>query len=346
MRRDVTASGAWTRMVVEGLESLGLDVHGLCELANAPYAALVDPDARVPYDQVTLLWRAAERRTGDRNLGLHAAEGVHPVVNHIHVHLLLSSRNLRDGIAAAARTLPLLGHGVGLALEERADVVSVHFEHARGDLPPGRHAVEFAAVVLRAIYGLAFQGPLPLRGVEFAHPHPGDHREHERVLGCPVQFACSTNALLVDRDLMVRPSRHHSAELARRMRELADSHLSRVSQPSFSSELRAILRGRLEEGQCDSDSIAAELHMGLRTLQRRLKAEGTAFSEVLDGARREVALELIETDLLVRDLATRCGFSGSRALIRAFRRWTGSTPAAYRENAGDAKSRSPNSSGS
>ena len=67
------------------------------------------------------------------------------------------------------------------------------------------------------------------------------------------------------------------------------------------------------------DSIAAELHMGLRTLQRRLEAEGTAFSEVLDGARREVALELIETDLPVRDLATRCGFSGSRALIRAFR---------------------------
>jgi AraC-like DNA-binding protein len=345
MRRDATASGAWTRMVVQGLEGLGLDVHGLCQLANAPYAALVDPDARVPYDQVTQLWRAAERRTGDRNLGLHAAEGVRPVVNHIHVHLILSCRNLREGIAAIARTLPLLGHGVGLELEERGDAFLVHFEHARGDLPPGRHAVEFAAVVLRAIYGLAFGGPLPLRGVEFAHPHPGDHQEHERVLGCPVHFACGTNALVVGREVMLRPSSHHSAELARRMQEVADSHLSRVSQPSFSSELRAILRARLEGGPCDADSIAAELHMGLRTLQRRLEADGTAFSEVLDGARREVALELIETDLPVRDLATRCGFSGSRALIRAFRRWTGSTPAAYRESAGEATSRSPNSSG-
>jgi len=130
------------------------------------------------------------------------------------------------------------------------------------------------------------------------------------------------------------------AELARRMREVADSHLSRLAQPSFSSELRAVLRARLEDGPRDADSIAAELHMGLRTLQRRLEAEGTAFSEVLDGARREVALELIETDLPVRDLATRCGFSGSRALIRAFRRWTGSTPAAYREGTRGAMSRS------
>jgi len=341
MRRDVTASGAWTRMVVQGLESLGLDVHGLCQLANAPYAALVDPDARVPYDQVTLLWRAAERRTGDRYLGLHAAERIRPVVNHIHVHLILSARNLRDGIAATARTLLLLGHGVGLELEERGDAFFVHFEHARGDLPPGRHAVEFAAVVLRAVYGLGFDGPLPLRGVEFAHPHPGDHREHERVLGCPVQFACGTNALVVDRDVMLRPSSHHSAELARGMQEVAESHLSRVSQPSFSSELRAIFRARLDCGPCDADSIAAELHMGLRTLQRRLESEGTAFSEVLDGARREVALELIETDLPVRDLATRCGFSGSRALIRAFRRWTGNTPAAYREGTREARSRSP-----
>ncbi len=335
MRREVTASGAWTRMVVEGLESLGLDVHGLCQLANVPYAAIVDPDARVPYDQVTLLWRAAERRTGDRNLGLRAAERIRPGLNHIHAHLILSSRNLRDGIAATARTLPLLGHGAALELEERGDAFFVHFEHARGDLPPGRHAVEFAAVVLRAAYGTAFDGPLPLRGVEFAHPHPGDHREHERVLGCPVRFASGTNALIVDREVMLRPSRHHSAELARRMREVADSHLSRVSQPSFSSELRAILRARLEGGPCDADSIAAELHMGLRTLQRRLQAEETAFSEILDGARRGVALELIETDLPVREVATRCGFSGSRALIRAFRRWTGSTPAAYRDGAGE-----------
>jgi AraC-like DNA-binding protein len=339
MRRDVTASGAWTGMVVEGLESLGLDVHGLCQLAKVPYAALVDPDARVPYDQVTLLWRAAERRTGDRNLGLHAAERVRPVVNHIHSHLILSSRNLRDGIAATLPTLPLLGHGVGLELEEMEDAFFVHFEHARGDLPAGRHAVEFAAVIVRAAYGMAFDGPLPLRRVEFAHPHPGDHREHERVLGCPVHFASRTNALVVDREVMLRPSRHHSAELARRMLEVADSHLSRLSQPSFSSELRAILRARLEDGPCDADSIAAELHMGLRTLQRRLEAEGMAFSEVLDGARREVALELIAADLPVRDLAMRCGFSGSRALIRAFRRWTGSTPAAYREGARDAKSR-------
>ena len=344
MRRDATVSGAWTRMVVEGLESLGLDVHGLCQLANLPYAALVDPDARVPYDQVTLLWRAAERRTGDRNLGLHAAERVQPVVNHIHSHLILSSRNLRDGIAATLPTLALLGHGTEVELKEMEDAFSVQFEHARGDLPPGRHAVEFAAVIMRAVYGMVSGGPLPLRGAEFAHPHPGDHREHERVLGCPVRFACKRNALLVDRELMLRPSRHHSAELMRRMREVADSHLSRISQPSFGSELRAILRGRLEDGPYDADSIAAELHMGLRTLQRRLGAEGTAFSEVLDAARREVALELIETDLPVRDLARLCGFSGSRALTRAFRRWTGSTPAAYRQGAHGTDPRSAESS--
>ena len=99
----------------------------------------------------------------------------------------------------------------------------------------------------------------------------------------------------------------------------------------FSAELRAILRSRLHRGACDIHSIALELHMSLRTLQRRLKADGTSFSELLDSAKREVALELIEGDLTVRGIAERCGFSGSRALIRAFRRWTGTTPSGYRE---------------
>ena len=54
------------------------------------------------------------------------------------------------------------------------------------------------------------------------------------------------------------------------------------------------------------------------------------FREVLDDVRREVALELIESDLPLKDVAAGCGFSGSGTLIRAFRRWTGTTPAAYR----------------
>ena len=55
-----------------------------------------------------------------------------------------------------------------------------------------------------------------------------------------------------------------------------------------------------------------------------------SFRQVLDDTRRELALELIDEGLLLEDVAERCGYTGARALIRAFRRWTGTTPGIYR----------------
>ena len=331
IRRDVTLTGAWTQGVVGGLEALAIDVRGLCRQEGLSYATLTDPDARVALDELALLWRFAEQRSDDRFLGLHAAERIAPVVNHIHAHLILSSRNLREGLIAVWRTVSVLAHGVEARLEDRGDSFAMRYKYARGNLPPGRQSVEFDAVVLRSAFGLAFGGPLPLRAVEFEHPFLGDHSEHERVLGCPVYFAQPANIFLVTREVMLRPSPHHSSELSRRLLEVAETHMARISQPSFSAELRTILRSRLHRGACDIHSIASDLHMSMRTLQRRLKADGTSFSELLDSAKRELALELIEGDLTVRGIAEQCGFSGSRALIRAFRRWTGTTPSGYRE---------------
>ena len=330
MRRDITASGAWSEMVVPGLEGLGLDVHGLCQLHEFSYASLVDADNRVPVDTLTLLWSQAERRSGDRHLGLHAARQIRPRLNHVHTHLVVSGRNLREGLLALGPTIPVLAQGAGFELEDRGEVFAYRFVHARGDLAPGRHAVEFTAAVLQRLMGLVHDKVLPLRAVGFEHPHPGLCREHEQVLGCTVRFAQPANELLIEREVMIKPSPHHSPELLRQLQELAERQLTSLRAPSFAAELRARLRSRLRAGVCQADTIAAELHMGCRTLQRRLEAERTSFSEVLDDVRRELALELVPGDLPLKEVAARCGFSGPGALIRAFRRWTGTTPAAYR----------------
>ncbi len=330
MRRDATATGAWTRLVVRGLERLEIDVHALCETLGISYAALVDPDARVACDDQIRLWNLAEQRTGDRNLGVRTSEHVKPTANHVHTHLILSSRNLRDAILAQKRSLPIVGHGTQVWLEEQRDAFRIGFEHSRGDLLPGPQAVEFTAAVLRRIWGLAQGTLLPLRAVGFAHPCPGDRVEVERVLGCPVQYSQAANTMVVTRDVMLRISPHYSAELTRQLLELADACMARLSQPSFVAELGMMLRSRLQSGPCDADSVAAELHLGLRTLQRRLAEEQTSFSEVLDRVRRELALELIQADLPLSEIAARCGFSDSRALSRAFRRWMGTTPSLYR----------------
>jgi AraC-like DNA-binding protein len=79
-------------------------------------------------------------------------------------------------------------------------------------------------------------------------------------------------------------------------------------------------------------SFAAELFAcSLRTLQRRLAREGTSYSEVVEDARRRTAVRVLRNgQRSLAGLADLLGYSEHSAFTRAFRRWTGTTPARYR----------------
>jgi AraC-like DNA-binding protein len=95
--------------------------------------------------------------------------------------------------------------------------------------------------------------------------------------------------------------------------------------------IRARLGEMLRNGPPSLESLARTLRMSPRTLRRRFQAGGSSYYTFLDETRRELALrELEQTDVEVEAVATRCGFASARSFIRAFRRWTGKTPTAYR----------------
>jgi AraC-like DNA-binding protein len=81
-------------------------------------------------------------------------------------------------------------------------------------------------------------------------------------------------------------------------------------------------------------AASAALGMSVRTLQRRLAAHGLTFAGLVDASRREAAAcLLVETRAKVIDIALHLGYSDHGHFTRAFRRWTGLTPRAYRRRA-------------
>lgn len=98
------------------------------------------------------------------------------------------------------------------------------------------------------------------------------------------------------------------------------------------AKVEKLLGGERSAPQLPScDAVAASLHMSGRTLQRRLDEEGTRFSEVLDARRERLAKRLLdETPLPLGEIAFRVGFSDLATFSRAFKRWTGVPPGAYR----------------
>jgi AraC-like DNA-binding protein len=99
----------------------------------------------------------------------------------------------------------------------------------------------------------------------------------------------------------------------------------------FPEIVRSVLRSALMTGHAGADQIAALFSMHTRTLSRRLDEFGTSFREIADEGRFEIARQMLEdTSLDIGQIAASLGYARASVFTRAFRRWSGSTPTAWR----------------
>jgi len=95
--------------------------------------------------------------------------------------------------------------------------------------------------------------------------------------------------------------------------------------------LRGALYAGLIRSAVSGDDAARHLHLHRRTLNRRLSEAGTTFRQVLDQVRFELAREMLsDTRLHIAEIAARLGYRTPSAFTRAFRRWSGNSPAHWR----------------
>ncbi len=332
MRAELLISGSWTHMVLRSFETLGLDPRRLCSAAGLSYAELSDPDARFPRDLSGRLWREASRQSDDPHIGLHAGERVPPSANNLLSHMVISSPTFLDGLQRSLPYQRVLAHGRVVTLERRGDAYAICFKRVDGDLAITRNEIEFLTAAFMRLARFAVRGRWQLAGVRFEFPVPTAIAEYERVFGCHVEFAQGENSMLMPADVMTAPLTHHCPAVLEALQAAADAALARMQRPSFAGEVRSrvLARMRSRRAECAVDAIAAEFHVSPRTLQRRLEAEGASFSSVLEEAQRDRCVELLGGPATLEAIGAAVGLSGSRALARAFKRWTGRTPSEYR----------------
>jgi AraC-like DNA-binding protein len=170
------------------------------------------------------------------------------------------------------------------------------------------------------------------REVWFEHSAPADTREHRRIFRAPLRFEQTCHALVLDRGLLDHPLVTADSRLCALLDRQAQDLLARLPrESSVSDRTRRLLREVLRGGDAGVAAIARRLGMSPRSLQRRLAAEGSSYRGLLDEVRREIAVRhLGERDLAISEVASALGFSDATGFYRAFRRWTGASPAGYR----------------
>jgi AraC-like DNA-binding protein len=188
--------------------------------------------------------------------------------------------------------------------------------------------------MLKLVHGVAswlINQKIPLQAVEFPFPRPPMASDHLYLFPGPVHFGGSHTRIGFEAAYLDMPLRQRKPDL--------EAFLSRAPEDwifvSF-AELMTSHRVRQYVARClpvspTIDAVAQALHYSVRTLCRRLSAEGTAFQAIKDDVRRDIAIQrLTRTDDPITAIAYDVGFDNPTAFHRAFRHWTGSTPSAYR----------------
>ncbi|MFD0327664.1 helix-turn-helix domain-containing protein [Streptacidiphilus monticola] len=165
---------------------------------------------------------------------------------------------------------------------------------------------------------------------EFAYPVPAHALEYDLLFGAPCRFDAERTALVLDRALLDEPVVQDAEGLERFLRAAPADLLARTDfGNTTAARVRRIIGRGLPGALPGTDEVAAALSVSPQTLRRRLAAEGTSFQEVRDQLRRDHAVAALASGRVpIEELSRRLGFSEPSAFHRAFRRWTGSTPAA------------------
>lgn len=174
--------------------------------------------------------------------------------------------------------------------------------------------------------------PFTPRAVYFQHRPPVRITEHEAWFGCPVHFDADRDALLVSQESLDRPNRLGDTGLSRFFEQHLEREVFRFAdEQALDERVRAEISRSLSGGIPRISEVAGQLGMSGRTLQRRLSEEGHSYQTLIDAARRQLALRLVRaTGYALAEVAFLTGFSDQSAFTRAFKRWTGETPRAFR----------------
>ncbi|MBT2387229.1 AraC family transcriptional regulator [Streptomyces sp. ISL-11] len=334
----------YVRAALGGARRLGIDTVPLLQGARISPLLLGDDRARVTPEQFTRLVTALHRATGDEFLGLGplpSRRGTFAMM----CHVCVGCRDLGTALERGTRFYGLFPGGPDLALEHRGPEVVFAVRNDLRAVAEGRFLAESLTVIWHRLASWLIGRRIPLRWAEFAHPAPSYADEYGRLFGCPVRFGARRTGAGFDARWLAAPVVQDEADLAELLRGAPAGLLARREYgTTVAEQVRRSLVRALREGRAarlpEVTQLADRLAVSPATLRRRLHEEGTSYRRLRDQVRREAAVSsLMEGREPIAELAARLGFSEDTAFHRAFRRWTGTTPGAYRLLAGHYRTR-------
>ncbi|MFO1415391.1 MAG: AraC family transcriptional regulator [Burkholderiales bacterium] len=326
-------TGDWTQRVggltaLPGvLRDLGVDPGPLLARAGLSPDALASSDGRVGFAAVVRLLALSVQETGCAHLGLLVGKTWSLRQTGLAGELAWRSATVQDALETFTVHQRLNSMGGAAYLTRRPGTALLGFAVYHPQVAQLSVVYDLAvAAMVNGARELCGAGWSPDE-VLLPRIRPDDERPYRDFFRCPVRFNSDRAALRIAGSALLRPSPGHDPARRRELERQAAAADPAPLLPHLYRSLRLLML----EGGVTADSVAQQFAMHRRTLDRRLRAHGTSFHAILSEVRYEVARQLLrDTCMPSAQVGAAIGFREAASFTRAFRQWSGMTPAAWR----------------
>ena len=293
---------------------------------------LNDSKQRISVDKAITLLEQSAQISGCEVFGLHMAEQ-RQLSDFGELSLLLSYQDtLRDALQVIVRYRNLINNALEIYIEEINNTVIIRIEVVSVSSVYSRQAIELALGIMhRFCAALLFQKWHPL-SVHFTHSAPSDLSVHQRIFGCSLEFGSEFNGIVCTAAELAKVNPQANTAMADHAKRYLDIDLLQNDHEScIIFDIRKSIYLLLPMGRATIDQVAHTHGINVRTLQRRLEASQTSFSDLINEVRRNLVFRYLKNfNYPLGQVSDILGYSTPSSFTRWFINQFGVSPTVWR----------------
>ena len=305
------------------LNSLNVAIDAFLRSLDVDPTAVKQPDTRIPIETYLLIQDEAARYTNDPSFGLHMGEFAEAGSWSILGYLMMNCQTLGEAFEKSGRYSRIVGNLIEGRVKIKFNKIKVILSTPPHAPKMSRHCYEStissSVRMMRNLTGIQLS---PLE-VTFIYPEPESTAEYERVFRCPVLFGQKENSFTIPMGFVNTPILMANPDLMAYFEKYAQDFVAKIDrQKEYTQTVTKIILSRMDD---------EKFKCCVRTLQNRLKAEGSVFSQLHKDIRENLAKQYLRENYTVEDITYLLGFSEPSVFRKAFKKWAGVTPGQYRQ---------------
>jgi AraC-like DNA-binding protein len=334
MKQLLTIAAGYVNRLYQSLIEWGVTEKQIFTVSNLKKDHLENPDDRIPVEKYIKLGRMLPQLTQVPEIGLIL--GQRAVFESIGIvfQLAHNCNTVRESLIHVTR-YSNLGNEVFVAGFNEGNEFAEWSEQCINSRYLCIPLIEFESCqklrICKAVLGEDFR-PVQMK---FQHAPPDYVDKYHQVFRAPLLFEQKKSAIVFEKAYLNMPNPNPQPYIKEVLTRHANMlHKELEKKKLFQNTVGKIIMKHLESGSVNLETIAKELNVSSRTVYRKLRNENLSYKSLLNEVRKQLAQAYLEeTSFSINDISSILGFSEASCFHRAFRRWFGTNPGQYRQQA-------------